>query len=124
MTVATYDPEMLDPENQVVSMTEAAIRHFRGKITERNGRVIRLSTETSGCTGYAYVLEYAEAPEAGDTVLHPAEDITLAIAADAVGRLRGTRIDMVTEGINRVVKFFNPNVVSECGCGESFSVAE
>ena len=48
--------------------------------------------------------------------------VTLAIDKNAVQFLRGTEIDLVEEGVNRVVKFRNPNVKGECGCGESFSV--
>ena len=63
-----------------------------------------------------------DAAESDDLVLQPAEAITLAVAFDAVEVLRGTEIDMVTEGVNRVIKFNNPNVTGECGCGESFSI--
>lgn len=117
MTVATFEPTA-----EAVTMTEAAVRHFRSKLASQSGKVIRLSTETSGCTGYAYVLDFADRAEEGDTILQPAEDIILAVDSKALKLLRGTEIDMVTEGVNRVIKFKNPNVVAECGCGESFNV--
>jgi iron-sulfur cluster assembly protein len=34
----------------------------------------------------------------------------------------GTELDFVREGLNEGFKFNNPNVKSECGCGESFKV--
>lgn len=117
MTVTT-----IDPSAAAVTMTEAAVRHFRTKLAGQGGKIIRLSTQTSGCTGYAYVLDFADAAQQGDTILHPAEGITLAIDSQALTLLNGTEIDMAIEGVNRVVKFNNPNVVAECGCGESFSV--
>lgn len=116
-------PEIFDPNAPAVTMTEAAVRHFEKKLAAQDGKIIRLSTETSGCTGYAYVLDFADGPEEGDEVLTPSDKITLSVAPDAVNILRGTEIDLVTEGINQVVKFNNPNVVAECGCGESFSVS-
>ncbi|MBU3069806.1 iron-sulfur cluster assembly accessory protein [Aestuariicella sp. G3-2] len=116
-------PEIFDPNAPAVTMTEAAVRHFEKKLATQDGKIIRLSTETSGCTGYAYVLDFADGPEEGDEVLTPSDKITLSVAPDAVNILRGTEIDLVTEGINQVVKFNNPNVVAECGCGESFSVS-
>ncbi|GAB3109210.1 iron-sulfur cluster assembly protein IscA [Pseudomaricurvus hydrocarbonicus] len=115
--------EIFDPNAPAVTMTEAAVRHFEKKLANQNGKIIRLSTETSGCTGYAYVLDFADGPEAEDEVLTPSASITLAVAPDALAILRGTEIDLVTEGVNQVVKFNNPNVVAECGCGESFSVS-
>ena len=36
--------------------------------------------------------------------------------------LAGTTVDLKIEGVNRILQFDNPNVVSECGCGESFAV--
>lgn len=122
MSVATFDPSA-----PAVTMTAAAITHFEKKLAaaQKDGanKLIRLSTETSGCTGYAYVLDLADAPLEGDEVLTPSAGITLAVAPEAVNILRGTEIDLAIEGINRVVKFNNPNVVAECGCGESFSVS-
>jgi len=46
----------------------------------------------------------------------------VAVAKDAVKFVRNTEIDYVQEGINGVIKYNNPNVVDECGCGESFNI--
>ncbi len=115
--------EVFDPNAAAVTMTDAAIRHFESKLSAQADKIIRLSTEVSGCTGYAYVLDFADAAEASDEVLKPSEKITLAVDPEALKVLRGTEIDLAIEGINRVVKFNNPNVVAECGCGESFSIS-
>ena len=117
------NPEIFDPKSAAVTMTDTAIRHFEKKLASQTDKIIRLSTETSGCTGFAYVLDFADAPAEGDEVLHPSGKITLSVAPDALAILRGTEIALVKEGINQVVKFNNPNVVAECGCGESFSVS-
>ncbi len=116
-------PEVFDPKAPAVTMTAAAISHFEKKLAANTGKIIRLSTETSGCTGYAYVLDFADAAIEGDEVLQPSDKIVLAVDPQAMALLRGTEIDLVTEGVNQVVKFNNPNVVAECGCGESFSVS-
>ena len=117
MSVSTFDPN-----GPAVTMTDAAIKHFEAALQGKSGKLVRLSTKESGCTGYAYVLDLVDGAEGDDVVLQAGENVTLAVASDAVDVLRGTEIDMVTEGINRVIKFNNPNVVAECGCGESFSV--
>ncbi|WP_339669533.1 iron-sulfur cluster assembly accessory protein [Dasania marina] len=119
MTVASFDPNA-----QVVTMTATAVQHFAQKVAQAGDKIIRLSTKTSGCTGYAYVLDLVDGPEQGDEIFQPGESITLAVDAKALSLLRGTEIDLVTEGVNQVIKFNNPNVVAECGCGESFSVSE
>lgn len=119
MSVSSFDPS-----GPAVTMTAAALLHFEAALAAKPEQIVRLRTETSGCTGYAYVLDLVDAAVAGDEVLQPGEKVTLAVDPEALKLLRGTEIDMVTEGINRVIKFNNPNVVDECGCGESFSVAE
>jgi iron-sulfur cluster assembly accessory protein len=116
--------DTFDPNQPSVTMTSMAINHFEQKLIQAPDKLIRLSTKASGCTGYAYVLDLADGPEPSDDLIVISEKITLAVSSDALAILRGTEIDWVTEGINEVVKFNNPNVVAECGCGESFSVSE
>jgi Fe-S cluster assembly protein SufA/iron-sulfur cluster assembly protein len=117
MSVTTFDPNAA-----LITMTDTALQHFSKALAGNAEQLIRLSTETNGCSGYGYVLNLVDAAEADDVLLHLSEQVTLAVAKDATTILRGTEIDMVQEGINRVVKFNNPNVTAECGCGESFSI--
>ncbi|WP_100643942.1 HesB/IscA family protein [Alteromonas facilis] len=114
--------ETFVPNKQIISLTDSAIRHFQGKLKNHPDQIIRLSTKASGCTGYAYVLDFADAPESTDEVVNINDQLTVAVAADAIGLIRNTEIDYVKEGINGVIKYNNPNVVDECGCGESFNV--
>jgi iron-sulfur cluster assembly accessory protein len=118
MTVSTFDPGA-----KIVTMTDSALKHFERALAGKDSKIVRLSTETSGCTGYAYVLNMVDEAQAGDIVMQPGDGVTLAVAEDAMAMLNGTEIDYVTEGVNSTIKFNNPNVVAECGCGESFSVA-
>lgn len=117
MSVSTFDPAA-----PAVTMTESALHHFESALAANAGKILRLSTKTSGCTGYAYVLDLVEAPEPEDTVLQPGGEVTLAVDRETLALVRGTEIDFIREGVNSVIKFNNPNVVAECGCGESFSV--
>ena len=114
--------ETFIPSKEVVTLTPEAIKHFEGKLKNQPGKIIRLSTKVSGCTGYAYVLDFADASAEDDEVLTLSDKLTVAIAKDAVPLLKNTEIDYVQEGINGVIKYYNPNVVDECGCGESFNV--
>ena len=115
--------ESFVPSNSLISMTESAIRYFESRLKDQPGNLVRLSTKTSGCTGYAYVLDSVDNAEDGDELVQINDNITVAVAANAIELLRNTEIDYVKEGINGIVKFNNPNVVNECGCGESFSVS-
>ncbi|MCU7555677.1 iron-sulfur cluster assembly accessory protein [Alteromonas sp. ASW11-19] len=117
MTVETFTPS-----SQIITLTDSAIKHFESKLAGQPGKLIRLSTKVSGCTGYAYVLDFADGPQEGDEVLNFSDTLSVAVADDASGLLRNTEIDYVKEGVNGVIKYNNPNVVDECGCGESFNV--
>lgn len=111
-----------DPSGPLVTVTEKAAQHFARKLAIANQKLVRLSIKSSGCTGYAYVLDTVDGAELGDTLVTITDQVTLAIASDAAPIIRGTEIDLALEGVNRVIKYHNPNVVAECGCGESFSV--
>lgn len=117
MSVATYDVR-----HELVSVTPAAAEHFRSSLAGSGQSGVRISVQESGCTGYKYVMETVDHGAAGDVQVALDNGVILYLQADAVAFLRGTEIDFTREGVNRTLKFNNPNVVAECGCGESFSV--
>jgi len=114
----------VDPQAPPVSVTEAAVRHFRQTLGASGAAGIRLSVKESGCTGYMYVLDLAEAVGENDIELALADDVRLLVDRPSVAILRGTTVDYVREGLNSVLRFDNPNVQDQCGCGESFNVKE
>lgn len=117
MTVETFVPN-----KQTITLTNSAIKHFESKQKAQPGKMIRFSTKVSGCTGYAYVLDLVDNCEESDEVIKFSDSLSIAIAAKAQELLRNTEIDYVKEGVNGLIKYNNPNVVNECGCGESFNV--
>lgn len=117
MTVETFVPN-----SQTIVLTESAIRHFESKQKAHPDKIIRFSTKVSGCTGYAYVLDLVDEPKDDDEVITFSDSLSIAVAKQARELLVNTEIDYVKEGVNGVIKYNNPNVVNECGCGESFNV--
>jgi iron-sulfur cluster assembly protein len=77
----------------------------------------------SGCSGYSYALDYADQVAADDVVIEQG-DVKVVINEEAMPMMEGMELDFVREGLNQSFKFINPNVTSECGCGESFSVTK
>ncbi|SEG86559.1 iron-sulfur cluster assembly protein IscA [Marinobacterium lutimaris] len=105
-----------------ISMTDAAVNHVARFLEKRgHGSGIRVGVRTSGCSGMAYVLEFIDQVEAEDQVFEFG-DVRVAIDPKSLVYLDGTELDFVKEGLNEGFKFNNPNVSSECGCGESFNV--
>ena len=90
MTVETFVPSQ-----DVVTLTDSAIKHFESKLAKQPGKIIRLSTKVSGCTGYAYVLDFADASKEDDEILNVSDLLTVAVAKDALQLIRNTEIDYV-----------------------------
>jgi iron-sulfur cluster assembly protein len=105
-----------------VTLTEAAANHV-SRFLEKRGKGVglRLGVKTTGCSGLAYKLEYVDALSAED---QPFESFGVKLLVDpkSLAYIDGTELDFVKEGLNEGFKFNNPNVKSECGCGESFKV--
>lgn len=105
-----------------ISMTDAAVNHVARFLEKRgHGSGIRVGVRTSGCSGMAYVLEFIDQVEDEDQVFDFG-GVSVAIDPKSLVYLDGTELDFVKEGLNEGFKFNNPNVSSECGCGESFNV--
>jgi len=108
----------------MITLTESAINRVRDMMTKRESGVgLRIGVVKSGCSGYSYALDYAEEVAANDEVLE-FDDVKVVVNQDAMPMLDGMELDFVKEGLNQSFKFRNPNVTSECGCGESFSVTK
>ncbi len=106
-----------------ITMTDAAASHVARYLETRgHGEGIRLGVRTSGCSGMAYVLEFVDEVQDEDQVFQGPQDVKIIIDPKSLLYLDGTELDFVKEGLNEGFKFNNPNVSSECGCGESFNV--
>lgn len=108
-----------------IRMSEAAIRHVRGQLAKRpEARGLRLGVKASGCSGYKYVLDWVEEPKADDQEFKIEDGVSVFVDGQSLPFVNGTEIDFVKEGLNSMFRFNNPNVHSECGCGESFSITQ
>jgi len=105
-----------------IKMTPAAADHVRKFLTNRGkGLGLRVGVRTSGCSGMAYVLEFADELESDDQVFED-QGVKVIIDPKSLLYLDGTELDYTKEGLNEGFKFNNPNVKDTCGCGESFNV--
>lgn len=105
-----------------VTLTEQAAERVKKFLSNRGQGVgLRLGVRTSGCSGMAYVIEFADQVEPDDMVF---EDHGVKVLVDqkSLVYLDGTQLDYVREGLNEGFKFKNPNVKQTCGCGESFGI--
>jgi iron-sulfur cluster assembly protein len=99
----------------------AADRVHRYLGQHRNSIGLRLGVKKNGCTGFAYVVAVAEAVTEQDQVFEDG-GVRIVVNTADLPMLRGTEVDFVRQGLNENFAFRNPNVKSECGCGESFGI--
>jgi iron-sulfur cluster assembly protein len=105
-----------------VSISEAAARHVNKYISRRGKGVgVRLGVKTTGCSGLAYKLEYADEVAPEDVVFED-KGIKVLVDPKSLAYIDGTQLDFVREGLNEGFRFHNPNERDRCGCGESFRV--
>jgi len=107
-----------------IQLTESAARRVQQQLQARGrGLGLRVGVKASGCSGFAYLLDYADQPEA-DEVVFESHGAKVFVARDTLPMLDGLVVDFRKDGLNEVFKFENPNAEALCGCGESFSVAK
>ncbi len=105
-----------------ISLTDSAASRVRNYLESRGvGVGLRLGVTKTGCSGYSYVINYAEDISDADIVFED-KGVKVVVDAEALPLIDGTEVDFVKSGLNEAFKFKNPNVSGECGCGESFNV--
>src|SRR5690554_3271191 len=106
-----------------IQLTQSAAKHIEKMLAKRGkGIGLRLGTKKSGCSGYAYLVDYADEVGADDEVFE-SRGIKVVIDRKSLPILEGMELDFVKNNLmNEGFEFRNPNVKDSCGCGESFSV--
>ncbi len=105
-----------------ITLTKNAAKQIEKQLQNRGtGIGLKLGIKESGCSGYSYVLGYADQQTEDDRVFEQF-GVKVIVKEDDLDKLDGIELDYAKEGINESFKFNNPNVKGECGCGESFSV--
>ena len=105
-----------------ISLTTSAAGRVQDYMARRGGGIgLRLGVRKTGCNGFAYVVNYADAVNDDDVVFED-HGIRVVVDKQSLELIDGTEVDFVKEGLNEAFRFRNPNISGECGCGESFSV--
>ena len=105
-----------------ISLTPAAAERVKNFLATRGKGVgLRLGVRKTGCSGFAYVVNYADETVATDHVFED-RGVKVFVDPESLPLINGTTVDFVKQGLNEAFRFHNPNIKGECGCGESFSV--
>ena len=105
-----------------IRLTESAARRVSDHLHRRGRGVgLRLGVRKSGCSGFAYVIDFADEIAASDIVFDD-RGVRVVVDRDDLPLIDGTEVDFIKQGLNESFRLRNPNVTDECGCGESFKV--
>lgn len=108
----------------MITLTDSAVERVREMVAKRDDAIgLRIGVTESGCSGYSYALDFAQTVAEDDTVIEQA-DVKVIVDNTSMPILDGIELDYVKQGLNQSFKFNNPNVISSCGCGESFSTTK
>jgi iron-sulfur cluster assembly accessory protein len=105
-----------------VTVTDRAARRIAEIVArEADTRMLRVSVEGGGCSGFQYKFDLVSASEAGDLVIEKAGARVL-IDPVSLGLLNGSEIDFVEDLMGAAFRVKNPQATASCGCGTSFSI--
>ena len=105
-----------------ISLTDSAAERVKTFLQKRGKGVgVRVGVKTTGCSGMAYTIEFADQVEDSDEVFED-KGVKVIVNPKSLVYLNGTQLDFGKEGLNEGFKFNNPNEKDRCGCGESFTV--
>ncbi len=105
-----------------ITLTPSAAQRVSDFLQKRGTGVgLRLGVKQTGCSGFAYVINYAD-EITDDDITFDDQGVTIVVDREALPLIDGTEVDFTKQGLNEAFKFRNPNSQGECGCGESFSV--
>lgn len=105
----------------MITITEAAAVHIKTFLDKRGSGIgVNISVKTTGCSGYAYVIEVIDAVD-NEQLVFKQHGVTITTDVKSHLYLDGVEIDYVIEKLQSGLKFNNPTATT-CGCGESFTV--
>ncbi len=107
---------------QLMTLSEAAATRLRNLYEGgQQGKLLRISVNTRGCSGMSYQMDWVD--EAGPTDEKvSSQGLTLLVDRKATLFLIGSVMDYKQDKLTRGFTFENPNEKGRCGCGESFHV--
>jgi len=105
-----------------VTVTDAAAKRIAAILaSEPDKHALRISVEGGGCSGFSYKYELVNGQNADDLVIESGGARVL-IDSVSLPFMDGAQINFVDNLMGQAFEIRNPNAVSSCGCGTSFSL--
>ena len=105
-----------------ITLTAAAAERVRRFLDSRGSGIgLRIAVKSTGCSGYMYLVDYADSVGDEDNV-YDTNGVKVIVDTKSLPLVDGTEVDFAKQGLSEGFRFNNPNVKGECGCGESFAI--
>jgi len=105
-----------------LNFSDKAIEHFTKSLDKRgNGLGIQIGVRKAGCSGYEYFFDFVDEIKP-DHKMFKKNNCKIFVDQQSLSFLKGTLVDYSEDGLNKGIKFENPNAKAVCGCGESFTI--
>lgn len=107
-----------------ISITAEAAAKVKDLLAqEQPGTHLRLFVTKGGCSGYTYGMALDNEVREGDQVVDQHE-VRVLLDGPTARLLRGAQIEYARSVMGEGFTLRNPNAVSTCGCGHSFTTAD
>ena len=116
------DAPTIEQERRITVSESAARRIAALKVQESaEGAFLRIAVSGGGCSGFQYGLSFDDHQNPDDRVFER-DGIVVVVDEVSLDLLAGAEIDFVEDLMGASFQIKNPNAVSSCGCGNSFSI--
>jgi len=106
----------------ILRLTDSAKEYLQYICKQEDQHYVHLSVAGGGCAGFSYKWSFVDSPDKNDEVVEITPANKLIIDSTSVMYLLGMEIDYKKEIYGSMLHIENPNAISSCGCGESFSI--
>jgi iron-sulfur cluster assembly protein len=112
------------PSKKTVTITDGAVEYAKKRLAQRGtpDAAIRLGVRGGGCSGFSYVIEFADDPPKERDLVFVAGGVRFYVDKKSFVYLAGSALDFEKTLVFSGFKFRNPQEASRCGCGHSFTV--
>ncbi len=109
----------------MINVTDQALGQLKGLMEQQglNDLGLRVFVAPGGCSGFQYGMRFEDTAMDGDAV-EAREGIKLYVDEFSAQYLDGAEIDYVDELIGGGFTIHNPNAITSCSCGQSFTSAQ
>src|SRR5262245_312322 len=122
--VETREPSAPPSLQKSVTISDGAVEYAKKRLAQRGtpDAAIRLGVRGGGCSGFSYVIEFADDPPRDRDLVFEASGVRFYVDKKSIVYLAGSVLDFEKTLVFSGFKFRNPQEASRCGCGHSFTV--